>query len=1091
MSKLTLLVGKQFKGMASRNHSTLLFSLFLLLQTTIPSWSQTSVNEQKADSLYQRGDFAAAARAYHQLAEQLREEGLYELVYEYRYWEAKSLIQQYEYARAREILNEILSTSEVTVGTGLLSKVYHEIGYTHMGEGNIEEGLKFSDESIAIEQGRTDVDTFQLAKYQEFNGFLRLQSGQYEEAEERVMQAHRLRQQILDPMDRELGYSANTLYIVLDALGKLQAADTVIGQAWRILKHHLPQEHPHIAVLANNYGTHLLDMGRPREARQYLLRAIASNEGGERYFPLIGNYVNLGLLHLNLYESQTAESYYQRAWEIADTLIAYPDYQRANVQDALGAAYYQQGLTDQAESWFQSAYAEKQELYERQSSEIAQSVYNLGLIAAERKDSLQALAYFQEAEQIRASVLGREHPKRADALFELGEMVWKNNQEKALRYWKTAGKIYRNNYGLAHHHSLETLIRLAEAYATLRQPDSLQHYLQMAWRSAAGLTDEEQNLQFTDSLKLSLYHPVVLDLISFHLRTFTSEAAQMSDEEFEQAYRVLSTALEWLPDFQALFNDAALRESVSGQIQNVYQQAALLAHHAIGQAENIAQWQDMLLACVESSRGSAIRAAFRDREAIRFAGVPDSLTKQGNELQRKLQFVLARQQEDVEEEARQQLSLQQQSVLQDWQQYQQMLKAEYPEYYQSRYQNEPIRLKGLQRYLSADEKLLAYFDLDSALLAVSISEDAMMSNWLIMPLGWADSLNTYQHLLKNQQEADRQTRLGYFLYQHLWEPLELPEQSTVKVLPDGPLHYFNFETLLTDAVADQRENGKLPWLIRRHSVYYGHSLEQQIDVSARSVGNVLGIAPGFSKELKEQYLDALPHQQSPDSVFLNWLRTPWSLEFVNQLGEEGWGTALTETAATEQQFLRKVSNADILHFGTHARLENEQPLYSFLALTPEPTTGDDGYLHTYELYSQPLNAQLAVLTACETGLGAYRQGDGVLSLAHAFRYAGCPSVLYSLWSIDDQQTNKIISRFYDNLRADMSYAEALREAKLSYMDQSVGERQSPYYWAGLVLTGQNLSYPNSSSAYIYWILGLSVVLASVLIFRRQAQKKGG
>ena len=1070
-------------------HFTPLFLLCFLYY--FASHAQTIPTEQTADSLYQQGDFAGAAQMYYDLYAQSRGEGFYALAYEYRYWEAKSLIQQYKYARAREILNEIVSNSNATPGPDLLSKLYHETGYTHMGEGNIEEALTFSNQSIVTELARSKIDTFQLAKYQEFNGFLRLQSGEYDVAEKRVVQAHQLRQRILDPMDRELGYSANTLYIILDALGKLQAADTVIAQAWRILNHHLPEEHPHIAVLANNYGTHLQDMGNPQAARSYLLRAIASNESGKRYFPLTGNYVNLGLLHLNLGESQTAKSYYQRAWGLADTLIAYPDYQRANIQDALGAVYYQLGLVEEAEKWFQSAYAEKQDLYEHQRAEIAQSLYNLGLIAQERENDTQALEYFREAEMIRAVVLGEQHPKRADALYELGEISWPQLKEKALIYWTKALEIYQQSYGLSHHHSLETLIRLAEAYADLQQPDSLQRYLQMGWSSAAGLEKSQVNILSSDSLSLQQYHPLVLNLINLHLRILVLKKNTLEKEDFTLAYQVLQKGQEWLPTFQSLYNDAALRETVSVQLQEIFQQGAMLAHYALSEGINVVDWQNMLLFCVQSSRGSTIRAAFRDRQAIRFAGVPDSLTSQGEELQSKLQFVLARQQEDVDENTRLQLALKQQSILQDWQQYQQLLKENYPQYYQTRYQRQPLQLQKLQQNLRPQDQVLAYFHLDTALLTVTVNQEAMMSNWLSMPVGWQDSLRIYQELLKSQQQTSRQARLGYFLYQHLWEPLDLPDAATVKILADGPLHYLNFESLLTQEVDLRSENRQWPWLIRRHCVYYGHNLKEGADRRPQIKENVLGIAPGFSQQLKNRYLHSLLEEAAPDSVFLNWIRTPWSLEFVNQLQDEGWGKALTGTSATEQQFLTEASGADILHFGTHARLDNDQPLYSFLAFTPEPSSQQDGYLHTYELYSQSLQAQLAVLTACETGLGEYRRGDGVLSLAHAFRYAGCPSVVYSLWSIDDQQSNEIIAHFYDNLRQDMPYAEALREAKLKYMDQPGDKQLSPYYWAGLVLTGENVHYPVTSNAYIFWIVGLSVVVVSVLIFRKQSKKKRG
>ncbi len=464
-----------------------IFSCLLLVQLIVwnTSSAQTSITRQLADSLYQLGNFSEAAHGYRMLKDQFIVTGNYDSIYHYQFWEAKSLIQQYAYAQARKLLLEILSASDVLTNENMVSKVNHEIGYTYMGEGALEEALSYAKQSIEIELGCYKVDSFQLAKYYEFFGFMQLQSSQYEAAEKWVSDAHQLRKLILAPFDKELGYSANTLYIVLDAIGNLKAADQAISEAWQILHRNLPESHPHLAILANNYGTHQLDMGNPQLAKTYLLKAIASNTTGARYFPLSANFVNLGLLYLNLNETQTAESYYQQAWEIADTLIAFPHQQRANIKDALGAVYYQQGKIEAADSLFQLAYKEKQEIYDTESAEIGQSVYNLGLISQARQDLAMAGKYFKEAEKIRARVLGGNHPKRADALYELGDIAWDSKHyQNAIIHWKNAYGIYKQTYGLQHHHSLENLIRLAQAYAELKQPDSMQSYVAKAWSSA-------------------------------------------------------------------------------------------------------------------------------------------------------------------------------------------------------------------------------------------------------------------------------------------------------------------------------------------------------------------------------------------------------------------------------------------------------------------------------------------------------------------------------------------------------------------------------------------------------------------------------
>ncbi|WPP49749.1 CHAT domain-containing protein [Catalinimonas niigatensis] len=1044
-----------------------LFLLALLLSNLCFSvFAQENPVPTAADRLYQQGQFPQAALAYHELVIAWQNVKNADSARYYQLREAKSYIQEYEYQKARSLLEAILSWKTPPLDSALLSPVYHEIGYTYVGEADFQQALEYVEKSISTETERSSTDSFQLAKSYELKGFIHMQRQEYAAAKTWATAAHKLRKSFLPPLDKELGYSANTLYIILSTLGELYSADTVLAEAWQILNHQLPQDHPHVAIIANNYSSHLMDMGDPQNAKNYLQKAIASNRAGKRWYPLVFNYVNLGTLYMNLDESRTAQSYFQQAWTIADTLIEYPDYYRANLRDALGAVYYQQDQLEQADSLFKLALEEKQELYENQHAEIGQSMYNVGLIALEREQWPLAREYFNKSEQIRKATLGADHPKRADALYQLAEIDWKNNrQTAAIRQWRTSLRIYRQSFGLAHHHTLENLLQLAEVFAALEETDSTQFYLQLAWGSVCGLNQGLPDMMALDTINISQYHPQVLTLANFHLSHLLRHPVTISAQELTIGRFILERVQNWLPTFLSLFNDESLGESVADPVQEVYRQGAVLAHYALLEP-NIAPkgWQSLLLDCIQASRGTTIQSAFRDRQAIRFAGVPDSLVQQGQLLRQQLRFVFARQQKIADEEGEaQEMPEQQVALFQEWQNFQQHLEKHYPDYYQTRFESPTVSPDDLQKALQQDDQsLLAYFHLDTALLVLHASADTFQTHWLSMPGGWQDSLYAYHALIQTQSELERQAHLGYFLYQHLWAPLSASLKMQVKVLADGPLYYLNFETLLSQLPALASSPARWPWLIREYCIFYGHSLPSSAITSSLERENILGVAPGFSQALKSDYQKSLTADQHPDSLFLHWLRTPWSTSFVQQLPRKGWGDALTAHAATEKQYLEKSIQANILHFGTHARLENEKPLYSFLALTPDITSQEDGYLHTYELYHQPLQARLAVLTACETGLGSYRRGEGVLSLAHAFRYAGCPSVIYSLWSIDDQQSNQIAELFYQNLQQDMTLAQALRAAKLAYLDDPEADYRAPYYWAGLVLTGENQSVQASS-----------------------------
>ncbi|HKL02599.1 MAG TPA: CHAT domain-containing protein, partial [Cryomorphaceae bacterium] len=140
----------------------------------------------------------------------------------------------------------------------------------------------------------------------------------------------------------------------------------------------------------------------------------------------------------------------------------------------------------------------------------------------------------------------------------------------------------------------------------------------------------------------------------------------------------------------------------------------------------------------------------------------------------------------------------------------------------------------------------------------------------------------------------------------------------------------------------------------------------------------------------------------------------------------------------------------------------------------------------HEPYNQPISADLAVLTACETGLGAYSDGEGVLSLAYAFQYAGCPNVMYSLWKIDDKQSTEIARGFYNELKSGKTYSGALRAAKLNYMNRVPQELAAPFYWSGMVIAGTNGQFEvdNSWPIWLYVLVISVIIILTVIVMRR-------
>ncbi len=162
---------------------------------------------------------------------------------------------------------------------------------------------------------------------------------------------------------------------------------------------------------------------------------------------------------------------------------------------------------------------------------------------------------------------------------------------------------------------------------------------------------------------------------------------------------------------------------------------------------------------------------------------------------------------------------------------------------------------------------------------------------------------------------------------------------------------------------------------------------------------------------------------------------------------------LSGLAATREEFLRNAGGADIVHFAGHAVVDREAPLSSGLILAPS-YDGDSGLLRVKELYRLSLpKTRLVVLGACGTASGQLQGGEGVLSLARPFLAAGVPSVVASLWPVDDQATAGILVTFYQSLAQEEDSVKALRVAQLAFLAAAKDRQEALHRWAAFVHLG--------------------------------------
>jgi len=240
--------------------------------------------------------------------------------------------------------------------------------------------------------------------------------------------------------------------------------------------------------------------------------------------------------------------------------------------------------------------------------------------------------------------------------------------------------------------------------------------------------------------------------------------------------------------------------------------------------------------------------------------------------------------------------------------------------------------------------------------------------------------------------------------------------------------------------------------------------ERRLPVQTRKNASLIAIAPKFERKRFDKPpsgLDFHPGFMSMDDADnprAGFGHLDYNIPEVLRIGERIETILLVGEEASEASFLQQNSSGSVLHFSTHAFVNKEEPFQSGIVMGSnydlEGIGENDNILRAHEIRRLPLDAELVVLSACQTGTGPKREMGVQWTLAHAFREAGCQNIISSAWKVNDKATHDILIEFYAQLLDGKGKAEALYLAKEKYRNENPS--QGPFYWAPLRLHGDNL-----------------------------------
>ncbi|HUW92970.1 MAG TPA: CHAT domain-containing tetratricopeptide repeat protein [Bacteroidales bacterium] len=498
----------------------------------------------------------------------------------------------------------------------------------------------------------------------------------------------------------------------------------------------------------------------------------------------------------------------------------------------------------------------------------------------------------------------------------------------------------------------------------------------------------------------------------------------------------------------------------------------------------------------ERSKVAGFLASIREVNATRFS-IPDDLSLLDNEIQQRIGLYrefINNEKDRIQPDSQKIVTWEKITfdLLRSRDSLINIFEKRYPAYYQLKFKNEITPLDKVKRVIGKEANLLSYVLTQDKLFNFVVNKhhtevitrevDSLFYRRLIR---FKEILTTLPEKTSVRQPFNEYMDLAYELYKDLLEPaVPYLRGNKIVISPDNILSYLPFETFITSGFSsDELLYRDAPFALKKYRFSYIYSVtlsSETLKRSRRLSNDLVAFAPSYEgMEIEDTLLMLYPNLRGRISAL------PYAVGEAQDAVKQCGGVAFVKGSATEEAYKKNASGYDIIHLAMHTLIDDERPAYSKMVFTRAREGAEDGLLNTYEVYSIPLDAMMVVLSSCNTGSGILMTGEGILSLARGFLFAGSRSVVMSMWEVEDYSGSAVVKTFYNNIKKGQSKSAALRRARLNFLRDADQARSHPYYWATLVIYGDDSAlYFNRIRLYsAFIVLLLAATILTLLVYR--------
>lgn len=901
----------------------------------------------------------------------------------------------------------------------------------------------FGDDDLSFENYRKGIELFNFLNLDNFGlrGDLYLNIGaNYIASNENDSAFHYLDiakndyLRVYNPTNRKLGSVNYNMSVVQDNRGFVFDAINLLKEAELSWNNAYGEHHPRMAYIQINRGQMALKVGDYEKALNSGFKSLDILSHNESSDPSLirSSHSTIGEAYIELNDYEKALHHHKQAFDI--TVDTYGEKSEFTYSSASNIAdlYQSQSMYDEAKPYI-----------------------NLILKNIERGPNVYYL-----------SVL---HLQSKSAFAEQNSKAGFRYLDEVLALIETEGKDFTAE-------KITVLLDKVRRYIAIDQLENADQLLSELSNILKPTVANYTNLEYSLSNYIA-YHNLKGQ---WHLKKFYNNNDQQeltaSHQSFSEAIRIYKNLLLNVGDQNTQFSIAAKADKLmSRATENAY------VLHQYNEGGNI----EDALSIIESSKNLVLKHRLIKNNMINSGNLPAELRaneiKLNNEIA-ELKNEIYKLQSDSQEDQWESIVKSRGDLNEKQAEKEKLIeiyKSQYPKYFDLKFDTSTISLDEIVSNLDPNETVINFSMLDSQMYVLILSNQKNEFLKIKLPHDFSEEVNRFHSSISTTDTSNYSNYSNLLRsISNVFDPItsSLDELQTQKLLiiPDGNLAYIPFEILRS---ADHKSLGE------KYEIYYSWSVKNTINQKnkSRNKSKILAVAPTYFDNNENNVSKNNNH--FAELVRSGNIPLPGAEAEVNRIKDIFSTSILKGSNASELNFKNQSQDYSILHLSMHGIVDNVNPLLSSLVFTPEADTIENGLLEAWEIYNLVLNADLVVLSSCNTGYGKLEKSEGVMSLSRAFAHAGVPSAIMALWQVPDQSTSEIMVHFYQNLKEGQTKSSALRNAKKTYLENTiVAQQRHPFYWAGLVLTGDDEPL-NIDRVGNEWLLGiLSFVILLILYF---------